>query len=52
MFTGQISSHALQDVQAHTSSEVMRSNRQLAADGDLGVDADGRRHRPACRCGP
>src|SRR3546814_465269 len=30
MFTGQISSHALQDVQAHTSSEVMRSNRLLA----------------------
>src|SRR5687768_18470852 len=30
MFTGQISSHALQDVQAHTSSEVMRSKRLLA----------------------
>ena len=30
MFTGQISSHALHDVQAHTSSEVMRSKRLLA----------------------
>ena len=30
MFTGQISSHALHDVQAHTSSEVMRSNRLFA----------------------
>ena len=45
MFTGQISSHALHEVQAHTSSEVMRSKRLLAADGDLGVDADRRRHR-------
>ena len=30
MFTGQISSHALHDVHAHTSSEVMRSKRLLA----------------------
>ncbi len=30
MLTGQISSHALQDVQAHTSSEVIRSKRLLA----------------------
>ena len=44
MFTGQISSHALHDVQAHTSSEVMRSKRLLAADRDLRVDAERRRH--------
>src|SRR3712207_878454 len=30
MLTGQISSQALHDVQAHTSSEVIRSNRLLA----------------------
>ena len=30
MFTGQISSHALHEVHAHTSSEVMRSKRLLA----------------------
>ena len=30
MFTGQISSHALHDVHAHTSSEVIRSKRLLA----------------------
>ena len=30
MLTGQISSQALQDVQAHSSSAVMRSNTQLA----------------------
>ena len=40
MLTGQISSHALHDVQAHTSSAVIRSNRLSGADGDLGVDAD------------
>src|ERR1700712_4407984 len=30
MFTGQISSHALHDVHAQSSSEVMRSNTELA----------------------
>src|SRR4051812_24765707 len=30
MFTGQISSHALHDVQAQSSSDVMRSNTELA----------------------
>src|SRR3954468_4503033 len=30
MLTGQISSHALHDVQAHSSSDVMRSNTELA----------------------
>src|SRR5215467_13523212 len=30
MLTGQISSHALHDVHAHSSSEVMRSNNELA----------------------
>ena len=30
MFTGQISSHALQVVQAHSSSEVIRSNSESA----------------------
>src|SRR3546814_20858450 len=30
MFTGQIGSHAWQEVQAHTSAEVRRSNRLLA----------------------
>src|SRR6266481_4780813 len=30
MFTGQISSHALHDVQAQISSGVMRSNTELA----------------------
>src|SRR3954453_6538977 len=30
MFTGQISSHALHDVHAHTSSAVMRSNNESA----------------------
>ena len=48
MLTGQISSHALQMVQAHSSSAVMRSNTRVGADGDLGVDAD-RRATPAGR---
>src|SRR4029078_935657 len=30
MFTGQISSHALHDVQLHSSSDVMRSHTELA----------------------
>src|SRR5713101_4645663 len=30
MFTGQISSHALHDVHAHSSSDVMRSNTESA----------------------
>ena len=32
MLTGQISSHALQDVHAQISSGVMRSNSELADD--------------------
>ena len=44
MFTGQISSQALHEVQAQSSSGVMRSKRLSDRDGDLGVDADGGRH--------
>ena len=43
MFTGQISSHALHDVHAHSSSAVIRSNSESAPIGDLAVDADRRR---------
>ena len=52
MLTGQISSQALQDVHAHSSSAVIRSNTQLAVDRDVGVDADGRRGDRGRRCGP
>ena len=34
MLTGQISSHALHDVHAHSSSDVMRSNTESALDRD------------------
>ena len=44
MFTGQISSHALHLVHAHTSSGVMRSKTLSAPIDDVGVGADGRRH--------
>ena len=45
MFTGQISSHALHVVHAHSSSDVMRSNTESASIGDVAVDADRRRDR-------
>jgi hypothetical protein len=41
MLTGQISSHALHDVQAQTSSAVMRSNRLLAPMVISASSADG-----------
>ncbi len=44
MLTGQFSSQALQVVQAHTSSGVMRSKSELASMVISPVDADGRRH--------
>ena len=44
MFTGQISSHALHDVHAHSSSDVMRSNTESAVMVMPSVDADRRRH--------
>ena len=52
MFTGQISSHALHDVHAQISSAVMRSNSESAEIGDLGVDADRRRHLRVARSRP
>ncbi len=45
MLTGQISSHALHDVQAQSSSGVMRSNRELALMVISGSTPMGGRHR-------
>ena len=44
MLTGQISSHALHDVHAHSSSDVMRSNTELAVMVMSLRRADRRRH--------
>ena len=51
MFTGQISSHALQEVHAHTSSEVMRSKR-LSADTVISGSRPIGATPAACRCAP
>ncbi len=52
MLTGQISSHALHDVHAQSSSDVMRSNTESAVMVMLGVGADRRRHRRGRRWRP
>ena len=51
MLTGQISSHALHDVHAHTSSGVMRSNSEsttMVMSGSTPIGAT----RRACRWRP
>ena len=52
MLTGQFSSQALQVVQAHTSSAVMRSNSELAPMVISGTVPIGRRHRGRARWRP